>query len=256
MASRKPKATKKATRKKRKPFAILDMPEESWWAEHRTKPRFMMPVEFSLSPCATCPGKCCLPENAFTTVEATRIALTLLLPLPTFAKVTRVGDATPQKHTVPFPLDDAGEYVLSFQPLVQPHGDETCVFLHRVGEVGRCSIHSVRPGVCRMYPYRVELGDRVLHAGMPLTCPSQWLQNASVRRRVRKDTESWLRDLERERELVEEWRSAEEEDRTLAGYARWAASVLAPELGLDFEALYPPRRRRLGDRFRPEPDQS
>lgn len=256
MASRTTKTTpakkRDAKPSKRRRFAILDMPEVSWWEEQRNKPRFVFPHEYSRSPCASCAGLCCLASNKFTAVEATRIALTLMLPMPTFARATVLDGTEPAAHTVPIPLD-SGDVVLSFVPKRQPQGDDTCLFLNRVGDVGRCSVHGVRPGVCRVYPYRVELDERELHAGAPLVCPTHWLQDKDVRRAVKKDVVGWLADLERERELIEQWRAHEGGDRSFAGFARWAASTLAPEMGLRTEELYPPRRRRLGDRLRGAP---
>jgi Fe-S-cluster containining protein len=240
VASRKRKQTR---------FTILDMPEVSWWEEQRHKPRFLLPAEYSRNPCATCAGLCCLASNQLTSVEATRMALTLALPAPSFTQALPLEGAPPRAHTVAIPLE-GGDHTLCFANKRQPQGDDTCIFLNRIGDVGRCSAHSVRPGVCRMYPYRVELDDRELHAGIPLACPTRWLQDAQIRRGVKKSTLAWLADLERERVLVAEWRSCDEEDRSYAGYARWAARALADEMKLRFEDVYPPQRRRLGDRLR------
>lgn len=236
--------TRAGKKKRALPYRILDMPHVSLWEEKRKLPRFLFPFEYSLEPCATCVGYCCQPIVHVTMVELLRI--TLHLGLAVDDVVTRIpSDGTRgDEQTVPLPLDE-GEVRLVFR---QQPGHGSCVFLHAVGERSLCSVHALRPGVCRVFPYRVDVGDRIVSAGAPIACPTRWLYDEAAEQRVAADVRGWLDDIEEERALVAAWRERDDDDKSWAAFTRFAVRRLASRYGLDAEVLLRAPRRRLGER--------
>lgn len=231
-------------RKKRVAFRILDMEHESFWDEKKKLPRFLFPHEYALDPCASCRGLCCSSTIHLTMVEALRIGLSLSVPLESFVVRVPASQERGGKQTVPIPLDE-GEVRLALRQ--RDDGSDDCVLLHRVGARALCAAYAFRPGACRVFPYKAQLGDRVVSAGPPLPCPTRWLWNEEVATRVRGDVEGWLADLAEERRLVDAWAAADVADRGFASFERFAIAEAAAHLGVDAASVLAPPRRRLGD---------
>lgn len=229
--------------KKRAAFRILDMEHESFWDEKKKLPRFLYPHEHSLDPCASCRGLCCSSTIHLTAVEALRLRVALSLPLDLFVVRVPAVDGRGAKQTVAIPLDE-GPVRLA---LKQRPGSDDCVLLHRVDDRALCSAYALRPGACRVFPYAAQIGDRVISAGPPLPCPTRWLWNDDVAKKVRKDVEQWLADLEFERGLVDSWTAAPIADRSFASFERFAIAAAASHLGYDAARVLTPPRRRLGE---------
>jgi Fe-S-cluster containining protein len=181
-----------------------------------------------------------------TLVEVLRIVLPVGLAIDDVVERIPADGARGHLQTVPLPLDE-GEVRLVLRQRGEP---KTCVFQHHVGARGLCSVHALRPGVCRIFPYRVDVGDRIVSAGAAVACPTRWLFNESVEARVEADMQQWQDDVAEERALVAAWRETEEEDRSFAGLVRFATARLAPRYGLDPKEFQRPARRRLGDRWK------
>ncbi len=246
--AKKPRAKRgSSTRKRRLPYRILDMEHVSFWEEKRKLPRFMFPFDYSLDPCASCVGYCCQTIVHVTMVEALRVSLPLGVALDDMVRRIPADGERGNKQTVPLPLDE-GEVRLVFR---QQEGHGGCIFLHAVGARSICSAHALRPGVCRVFPYKVDVGDRVISAGGPIACPTRWLYDERVEARVDEDVRRWLADIDEERALVEAWRAqaddaASPSDRSWLAFQRFAIRRLAGRCGLDADEILRPPRRRLG----------
>ena len=171
-----------------------------------------------MSPCTHCPAPCCATLRArLTTVEAVRISSTLAVPLDDV--VDRVAGA--QHHhpwfTVPIPLWD-GPVTLALR---QPEGNG-CTFLFDVGARGRCAIHPLRPGVCRVYPYTFREGTQRTDVGDVTLCPTGWAVDDAAERAVRRDVAAWRADIAREAELVARFSRRKKQHRT---WEAWTALV-------------------------------
>jgi Fe-S-cluster containining protein len=142
-------------------------------------------------------------------VEAVRLSSTLQVPLDDV--VTRVAgaDAHHPWFTVPIPVDGAWVTLA----LRQTERGE-CTFLHHVGTRGRCAVHSLRPGICRGYPYAVEEGGERRFVGDQSICPRAWMVDDAAVRRVRADFANWHADLAAERALVKRFSRRAESRRT------------------------------------------
>lgn len=176
------------------------------------------PAGYSLAPCANCAAPCCATLRArLTTVEAQRIASALSVPLDDV--VTRVPGAGHHHpwFTVPIPLAD-GPVTLALR---QRDGSR-CAFLHEVGARGRCAIHALRPGVCRIYPYPVREGTLRTDVGSAELCPIGWAVDDAAERAVRRDMAAWRADIAREEQHVARWARQVPRRRT---WERWTAWV-------------------------------
>lgn len=179
---------------------------------------------FSDAPCTDCAAPCCASLRArLTTVEALRIAGGLAVPLDDV--VERIPDAD-QHHpwfTVPLPVNGG------YETLALRRTDPgACQFLHAVGTRGRCAIHSLRAGVCRLYPYDVSYRGKHVVVGDQELCPRAWLVGADTPRRVRRDLDGWLRDLAAERDLVSAWSRRPRAGRTWPAFVDFAQRRARP----------------------------
>lgn len=223
-------------------LTILNMLPAQDWEPHKHRPRFLQPVDFSLDPCANCVGNCCFAEIRVTTVEALRICLTLALPFWDVVAAADVPeDPAQQDHRIPIPTS-AGNKRLRLRNLEGAR----CVFLHSVGARGRCSIHALRPGPCRLFPFSVAVGDRRVSVGSQQMCPVGWLQDAGTAQRVARDLSRWDADIAAEQRLVRAWTRARVEDRSLQGFLTFAVQRLARRFGRDPDEVISGGRRRLG----------
>jgi Fe-S-cluster containining protein len=222
-------------------FRIQEVPDAEEWARVKHLPRFLQPVEFSLTPCVGCHGHCCYGVVGVTMVEALRMALALTVPIQDIVEVEPVPqDGRSVGKTPPLPLE-GGDVTLRVR-----HTDRhACVFLYHLGGKGRCSIHALRPGICRVYPHSVEWGRRRVSVGTQTLCPVRWLQDHGTRTRMQEDLTRWDQDLADEKRLLRAWQK-QDGRRTLEAFAYFAAVRLARRWGVDLPALLAPPRRTLG----------
>ncbi|MBI5494023.1 MAG: YkgJ family cysteine cluster protein [Deltaproteobacteria bacterium] len=221
---------------------ILDMIDEAEWARLRRMPRFLQPLEASTDPCVTCPGNCCMAQIRVTTVEALRIVLTLTLRFEDVVDVSRVGP----EHTDYRPRVPLRDGPVVFQLKVTP--GTGCLFLFHVGGRGRCSIHGLRPGPCRMFPFHVVMGRREMQTGSQRLCPIGWVRTDALEKRVARDVAQFDKDLREEKRLVDAWVAADGGQKEFTEFLAFAIRRLAPAFGRDAEELLAPPRRRLGQR--------
>ncbi|MFA6373437.1 MAG: YkgJ family cysteine cluster protein, partial [Methanothrix sp.] len=68
-------------------------------------------------------------------------------------------------------VDDSGKRIVLDFPVLKSKADTTCVFFNN-----GCTIYSIRPKACRLFPFRVEeettpLGDIILNISCNRSCP-------------------------------------------------------------------------------------
>lgn len=234
---------------------ITNMKTVSDWEPYKRLPRAVVREEYSISPCDMCPSHCCHHAAEVSAVEATRMALTLVLPLESFLEPKpwlpeeSRADA-PASHPV---LLEDGPMRLFFRRVA----GGGCRFLHDIDGRGRCLAYAVRPGVCRLYPFAFEEekegeeGEEVarIAIGTLNFCPVGWLYDESTEAAVAESLAAWRKDLALDEELCARWNDEERPVRDLSAFARFAIKELAPRFGLDEERLYPPARRAFGSRL-------
>lgn len=98
-------------------------------------------------------------------------------------------------------------------PGLQMNGEEdACAFLDKNG---RCSIHSFRPGICRLFPLgRDYEGGRIQYIFLVNGCQKQERTKVKVRK--------WIAapDMEKEEKFLLKWHSFQKEARAAAGDGR------------------------------------
>jgi Fe-S-cluster containining protein len=230
---------------------ILNMMHHDEWAPRRMLPRVLVREERAISPCDSCNGHCCEMQVELAIIEAVRIGLTLAIPVDSFVK-TRPYTA----HGRGYSIDPGHPVELDVGPsrLLFAHNElGQCHFLHRIAGRGRCVAYGFRPGICRLYPYSVAFDDGTRVAvGTTNLCPQGWLYDDNITQQVERDLAAWRRDIEQSKRFCEDWNLAQHTDRSLPAFLRFAVMTLGPMLGLDPQRLYPPLRRRLGERLHPE----
>jgi Fe-S-cluster containining protein len=235
-------------RTKRARLVILEVPSEDEWAPMARLPKPLVRVERSLNPCPTCPAHCCHGVVHATLVESARIALLLAMPMETFVRAVKIDRERPFEPSAELMLD-VGPRRLAFQETNEAH---RCTFLHDIGNRRRCSIHGLRPGICRQYPFKIQRGDLRVDVGTEALCPTKWLWNDDTLQTQAGYLDAWLVDRALDDDLAAKWnddgaREGPRADRSLAALCRFAVEQVHGRLGIgDVEALYPRPRRKLG----------
>lgn len=229
-------------------LTITNMKHVREWEPYRRLPRALVSQEHAISPCDTCAGHCCHHAAEMSAVEAVRIALTLVVPLRAFVtarawEVLGKGFDVAGSHPI---LLDGGRMRL----FLRREKGGPCHFLHEIDGRGRCVAYSVRPGVCRVYPYSFEEeGGARIAIGTTMLCETGWLYDDDTEESVARSLAAWREDLALDEELCARWNEGEREDRSFEAFARFAVEAAAPMLGLDAERLYPPERRSFRSRL-------
>lgn len=222
---------------------ILNALPEAAWDEMKQKPRFLQPHDHSKAPCRHCVGTCCQADIRTTTVEAIRIALTLGVPVLDFIEPVDAAvfaDSATEWPVIPV---DGAQLRLRLRKV-----DTWCIWLHRVNGRGRCSIHALRPGPCRLYPFEMQVGERRVTTGNQNICPVGWVKTDALEEQAHADLRAFDADMAAERALIDAWTAA----RVPGGveeYLRWAVAHAGPGMGLDVEEYLRPRRAALGKRL-------
>ncbi|HEX5635274.1 MAG TPA: YkgJ family cysteine cluster protein [Gemmatimonadales bacterium] len=231
-----------------RPLVVLNAVPVAAWQKLALAPRQLLVKDRSLDPCRTCAGTCCQFIVQLSAVEAVRMALTLSLPLEDIVEAMPYEPDTAGQRGYHAIATDAGKVMLVLRRAGEARA---CVLRYSVGARGRCGAYSVRPGQCRMYPLHVEEEDGTqVRIGTDAYCPTGWVHDDDTALRLRDHLDRWRADIARDAVLCRRWARRKDDDRSLAAFFRFAAFELADELGLDPAALYPPPRRRLGDRAR------
>lgn len=215
---------------------VLDMPSEEEWAPKKRLPKALVPTERSTDPCPSCSAPCCHALVHVTLVEAARIARALTIPFPAFVRTVAVDPPRPFEPSAVVTIDGVARR-LAFRETNERH---RCVFLHDVGDRVRCSIHALRPGICRQYPFKLQRGKLRVDVGTEAFCASGWLWNDATIDAQGAHLDAWLADRKQDAQLAATWNARG--GGTLDELCRYAIE----QTGGDVDAVYPPPRRRLG----------
>ena len=136
-------------------------------------------------PCVTCHTNCCKAYTVFPNVfDIYRIWTKLKIPPESFLEMIEASNEELGVKLTDGIVDLA---------LKKKESSEACLFLIEAGDLFRCGIHEIKPGVCRAYPFDwrdgkvVQLEDKL--------CPVDW--------HVDREFEKTIVDLHRD--LADEW---------------------------------------------------
>mgnify|MGYP000944369711 CR=1 FL=1 len=245
MATKK-KSTERAPRatKQRKTFHILDVPDVSEWEEIKRLPRAMQPMAHEVMPCTDCGGHCCGLQVIVSGVEMLPIVFALRARLETLVEPALHDPADTVRRPRPFVLDDAAHGQGEFQLRLRRGANGLCSMAFAPGgKVGRCGVWAMRPGNCRIYPFRVEVDGATFRVGDQLLCPTRWLQDDATRASTERDARAWLKDLAVEERVVDAW-NARSGPRSFEAYLGYLFDEVAPSLGFDRRAFDRPEKPR------------
>lgn len=218
---------------------ILNMLPESEWRAQRDRPRFVQPQVHSTDPCRDCAGGCCSADIRLTTVEALRLSTALALPVLDMVRLVPAEQEGDSRFPA-IPLADGDVRLM----LRRNDTTSLCIFHHALGERGRCSVHGLRPGVCRLYPFHMRVGTRTVEVGNQGRCPVAWVKTDALEQRAAADLRQWDADLKTETRLLTAWGKAPKDDRSATAFFTFALRRLARALGVDAEELLAPPPRR------------
>lgn len=146
--------------------------------------------------CSSCKGHCCSRFVIIVTpYDVKKISEALKLDPLKFVDVqpAEFGSKYPS-----FLLRD-GKHVLA---LDQKLGKRECIFFMKINGIGRCGIHSIRPTICRTYPF--ELGEG-LESVEEYVCPKQYWPKGEKREEFIRNIQKLEKEIEKYKEMVEEW---------------------------------------------------
>jgi Fe-S-cluster containining protein len=218
----------------RRSFRILDVPDVSEWEAHKHLPRALQPIVYETMPCTDCTGHCCALNVIVSGVEILPIVFTLRARIETLVTASRHDANDKVRRPLPFRLDDAELGSGEFQLQLRRGANGLCSMAFTPGgNVGRCGVWAMRPGNCRIYPFKVEVDDVTFRVGDQLLCPTRWLQHDAMREMAERDARQWLVDLEAEAEVVKRWNRRRKGPRDLRAYLTYLFEEVAPERGFD-----------------------
>jgi Fe-S-cluster containining protein len=92
-----------------------------------------------------------------------------------------------------------------------------------------CGAYSVRPAICRFFPFLVQDGLGLIPGGTPHKCPTGWLQDSTTQALVAEQSEKLRKDQIVERAIVRFWNKGKRE-RTLEVFTHWLEEHVAEQL--------------------------
>ncbi|MCP4500538.1 MAG: YkgJ family cysteine cluster protein [Deltaproteobacteria bacterium] len=226
---------------------ILGMPRLDEWEHLRSLKRALHPEDYAVNPCRFCSAECCKSAIRLTLIEVLRIAFTLGLPLQRFLEPHALSENDgPSGNCEPLLLD-VGEVELRLRRQEGGH----CMFVKVLDEGEMiCSIHGLRPGACRFFPFSIEEENGgKFHVGAQLFCPAKWIQDDGLDEHLESQLFAWREDLVAEKEFVALWNSDDREDRSFSALLLFIFDEVAPALGYDSRRLSSLPKRGLGKRF-------
>lgn len=194
----------------------------------------------SLYPCVGCHGKCCRLRVHVLAVEAFRIALSLGVAVDDVVLHRPYAEATTHQLTST-PILIGGKAIsleLRRVPVTR-----RCAFAVDVNGMVRCGIYALRPALCRLYPYDMELDGERLRVGGQDLCPVSWLKDDAAAVRLAAAVKARRADFRAELRLLAAWNAADGA-RDWPAFVAFAAPRLMRHLGVDPRA-YLPRRQRV-----------
>jgi Fe-S-cluster containining protein len=217
---------------------ILRMPEADP-GQRRLTGGLLGRADFAVAPCKGCDSRCCGLRAYMSIPEAVRMAFVLGIPLTFFIEVAIEGEDLELDERWGGALHvDGGRAQLSF--LRDPE-TKVCRHVVRPGETtSHCGVYSLRPGICRLYPYAFEAPDGTEHAiGSQDRCPVFWMFDEPARAQLERDWEAWQADLAVDAAWVKAWNDPAREDRSVDALLRWLSHDVAVALGHYPEDLEP-----------------
>lgn len=154
-------------------------------------------------PCASCAANCCSSYSVWITpFDAMDISKALEINFEDFLTV----EETDNEYYY-FRLADNRKYALR----LKTRGNLECIFLLTINGHNRCGIHSIRPYVCRCYPYDLDKNTDQPFVMDNILCQSGWNSSEEQRNMFREDLLNFNNRWEKTAEFYGFWNESEPE---------------------------------------------
>ena len=195
-------------------------------------PSVLRPFEgrYSTSPCADCDSRCCMEKVCINIVDLAR--LVILLGVKPEELIT-FNPKHQSSLTIAPIVGGQTAHMLLRQMQVPELPNPVCHMVARPGGQLRCGVHSVRPGVCRAYPFRFYTDrDEFYSVGLPFLCPSDWALPTKQRKAIEQEIVNWRNENDYAERQVKAW-NRDRSDDDQAAFFRFAVEKGARKLKLD-----------------------
>lgn len=201
----------------------------------------------SENPCARCPGHCCHLLLSLTVHDVARICVGLGVPPTAFCRLEKRSEGW---NAPTIDIEGVSHYLmLNSGGFLDDGSTKACIFLHNIPGAARCSIYTLRPMTCRLYPFR-WWQDGQLSEPKKYWCPEGWLVGPQKKRSVVKAIKQSIREEQASAKLIQAFNRQRKIPHSADEFFRYAVAHGAEALGLDpSEVLQAPVRRRLGQRL-------
>jgi len=182
------------------------------------------------APCSLCNSQCCCEKVCINVVDLARMALALGVRAEQVVTLSTEHKST---ITIPALIDGQRTHMLLRQVPTEGLTRPACHMLARPGGQLRCGVHSVRPGVCRAYPFRfyTDRGN-YFYVGLPFLCPISWALAPAARHTIENEIVNWRRENDAAERAVRRW-NATRGNEDAASFFAWAIESGGRYLGLD-----------------------
>lgn len=154
-------------------------------------------------PCRDCAQSCCAEFTIFLTpFDLRRIAGPLELEVGKLAAMVPLTRAHRDYSPYAFSLGSRRRFLLTLK-----RRRTGCLFLLRIGTLGRCGIHALRPRMCRCYPYSAEDGE--IREVAQSRCPPDKHLTPGDRQEIRSAFAAMTGEFLIYREFLDLWHSRE-----------------------------------------------
>jgi Fe-S-cluster containining protein len=204
------------------------------YAPLKRKPSFLNVIQASETPCLGCTGECCRARVVMNIPDLVRLAAPLGIHPSALCDLTECET----RNATGVLIGETAKYIQ-----LRKRDDGFCRLLLEIDGHRRCGVHSLRPSICRIYPFSFERGSSVYAMGL-VVCPTQWIVSAHKRDAILDDVESFEQDRALDRRLVKRFNRLPEGERTPAAFWLYAMVEGGRELGLDVSYLSQQAPRR------------
>jgi len=220
-------------------FKLAEFMTPEQFAPLARKPRFLQVLQASEAPCSTCHGECCKARVIMNIPDLIRLAAPLQVHPSSLCDLTEVES----RHGEPVNIGEAHKHIV-----LRKRDDNFCALLLDVDGHRRCGVHSLRPSICRIYPFGYERGQVSYSIGAYI-CPTPWIVSTDRRNQILDDVERYEQDRALDRRLVRRFNALPDQERTVNAFWDFAMRQGASELDYDIRYITDRPRELLGKRL-------
>ncbi|MFH1811054.1 MAG: YkgJ family cysteine cluster protein [Pseudomonadota bacterium] len=189
-----------------------------------------MAARYHTAPCSQCDSRCCQEKVCVNIVDLARMVLYLGVAPEELVVLDPEHQST---LTIPALIQGTAHHMLLRRVPTEGLPMPACHMVAYPGGHRRCGIHSVRPGVCRAYPFSFYTDrGRFFYVGLPVLCPISWALTDEARRALELEIVAWRDQNDHAERHIKRW-NREHGDEGAGAFFRFAVEKGALKLGID-----------------------